>query len=115
MPSEPDKPIEQVLKNYAEKRRQDAGAPLEMHPATRKLLQGEVAGQRRPAGDGNGSFLNLLMTFWPRFAFAGSAVALLTVVIWLSLPKSEPTRQMARAPEKSAEPAESLFTKNDLA
>src|ERR1043166_1077169 len=113
MPSEPDKPIEQLLKKYAEKRRQDAGAPVEMHPATRRLLQGEVARQRRTAGAGNGSFLKLLLGSWPRFAFAGSAVALLTLIIWLSVPKSEPTRQLARA-EKRGEPAE-RFLKKDMA
>ena len=40
-----DRPIEKLLRRYANKRRDEAGAPVEMHPATRRLLQGEVASQ----------------------------------------------------------------------
>ena len=47
MPSEPENKIEELLKAYAKKRQEEAGAPFEMHPATRKLLQGEVA-RRQP-------------------------------------------------------------------
>lgn len=43
MPDEPNKHIDELLKAYAKKRREDAGAPTEMHPATRKMLQSEVA------------------------------------------------------------------------
>src|SRR6266404_235800 len=43
MSMEPERPIENLLRAWAKKRRDDAGAPLEMHPATRRLLQGEVA------------------------------------------------------------------------
>ncbi len=42
MPSEPERNIEKTLKAYARRRRQQAGAPLELHPATRRMLQGEV-------------------------------------------------------------------------
>lgn len=35
--------MEKTLKAYARRRRQQAGAPLELHPATRRMLQGEVA------------------------------------------------------------------------
>jgi hypothetical protein len=43
MPDEPEREIEKQLKAYAERRREQAGAPQELHPATRKMLQGEVA------------------------------------------------------------------------
>jgi len=38
-----ERPIEKLLHRYAEKRRDNAGAPLAMHAATRRALQGEVA------------------------------------------------------------------------
>src|SRR5215212_3736914 len=49
MPSEPDnRKIEELLKAYGKKRQEELHAPLELHPATRKMLQGEVA-KLRPA------------------------------------------------------------------
>jgi len=35
--------IEPILRAFAKKRREQSGAPMELHPATRRLLQGEVA------------------------------------------------------------------------
>ena len=43
MAAEPEKKIEELLQSYSRKRREDAGAPLEMHPATCRMLQGEAA------------------------------------------------------------------------
>ena len=43
MANEPERPIEKLLRDAAQKRRDEAGAPLELHSATRRLLQGEVA------------------------------------------------------------------------
>lgn len=43
MPPEPDNKMDDLLKAYAKKRRDEAGAPMAMHPATRRLLQSEVA------------------------------------------------------------------------
>jgi hypothetical protein len=40
---EPERKIEKWLRAYAKKRRSQAGAPDKMHPATRRLLQGEIA------------------------------------------------------------------------
>lgn len=45
---EPDRKIEKWLRGYAKKRREQSGAPLDLHPATRRMLQGEVA--RRSKG-----------------------------------------------------------------
>ena len=44
---EPERKIEKLLRAYAKKRRADAGDPLTLHPATRRLLLGEVA-RRKP-------------------------------------------------------------------
>ena len=35
---EPERPIEKLLRAWAKKRREDAGADLELHPADRRLL-----------------------------------------------------------------------------
>lgn len=43
MPNEPQREIEQELLAYKLRRREQAGAPPELHPATRRMLQGEVA------------------------------------------------------------------------
>ena len=40
---EPEREIEKLLRAYVRKRRADAGDPLKLHPATRRLLQGEAA------------------------------------------------------------------------
>lgn len=40
-----ERPIEKLLRRYAKKRRDESGPPPELHPATRRLLQGEVARQ----------------------------------------------------------------------
>ena len=42
---EPEREIEKLLRAYVRKRRADAGDPLKLHPATRRLLQGEAARQ----------------------------------------------------------------------
>src|SRR5262245_4332897 len=43
MPSDPDNKMDELLKSYAKKRQDEAGAPGEIHPATRRLLQAEIA------------------------------------------------------------------------
>ena len=42
MPPDPNDKMEELLKAFAQKRREQSGAPFELHPATRKLLQAEV-------------------------------------------------------------------------
>src|SRR5277367_964191 len=42
MSEEPNSKIDDLLKACAKKRREQAEPPLQMHPATRKLLQDEV-------------------------------------------------------------------------
>ena len=40
---EPERKIEKLLRAFAKKRQADAGDAIKLHPATRRLLQGEVA------------------------------------------------------------------------
>ena len=105
MPSEPDHKIDELLKAYAKKRREDAAAPLEMHPATRKLLQAEVARRWPRTSAESSSLLQLLARFWPRFAIAAAGLVLIAVVIHMSNPgpKAGYREQMARAENKPVE------------
>jgi hypothetical protein len=90
MESEPERDIEKQLKAYARKRRQDTGAPLEMHPVTRRMLQGEVAALK-PAKSADGS-KKLWMRFWPRLAMAGFIFAMLGIGTWALLVNRPPAK-----------------------
>ena len=87
MPDEPNRSVEEQLKAWAQKRRGEAGAPVELHPATRKLFQDEVertfskktAEAPAPAG-------GWLKLFWPRLALASSIGAVLIILAGLSGP-----------------------------
>lgn len=74
-----ERPIEKLLRRYAKKRREDAGAPLELHPATRRLLQGEVARQFRKAGAEASSSTGWLATLRQRWIYATAAVGAVVV------------------------------------
>lgn len=89
----PERDIEKMLKAAAEKRRREAGAPLELHPATRRLLHGEVARQYRRLprpGFAGGDFL--ARHRW-RIAWAAGLTAVLGLGLWMSQPR--PTRNPA--------------------
>ncbi len=84
MPSESDRPIEKQLREQAERRRAAVGKDtFALHPVTRNSLQVEVerefgkqarSGERRPGW----------FSWWPRLAFAGGALAVMTLfaVMW---------------------------------
>jgi hypothetical protein len=86
---EPERPIEKALRAYASKRRDEAGAPLELHPVTRKVLHDEI-GRKFPKPERkNRTFLNVLAQFWPRFAFAFGTLAVLALVLFVVLPDKD--------------------------
>ncbi len=109
MANEPERPIEKLLRAAAKKRRDDAGAPFELHPATRRLLQGEVARTFAKAQRQTRSFAEVLGQLWPRFAWGGTIFAVLAVTVYVLLPepgkgkqeallaKNEPTPEARRA------------------
>jgi hypothetical protein len=99
MANEPERPIEKLLRAAASKRRDDAGAPLELHPATRRLLQGEAARKFAAAHRASRSFFQGVAQLWPRFAWGVGMLAALTVIVWLLVPmpgKREPNALLAR-------------------
>src|SRR6266567_1889044 len=88
---EPERPIEKLLRAWAKKRRQDAVPPLELHPATRRMLQGEVTRKFGKAERKSGSFFEMLVALWPRFVWGLGVFAVLAAVAWLVLPSFNKT------------------------
>ena len=81
---EPERKIEKLLRAYAQKRRAEAGDPLKLHPATRRLLQGEAA--RHAPEAGQGSLFLLLLAIVPAqwvFALCVSLMAFLGATMFL--------------------------------
>ncbi len=83
MPDERD--IEKGLRAWATRRREDAGAPVKLHPATRRLLQAEAA--RLRGGCGRGSVARWLWGSPLRLVLNLSAVAALVIAAALLLPQ----------------------------
>jgi hypothetical protein len=86
MANEPERPIEKLLRAAAKKRRDEAGAPFELHSADRRLLQGEVARKFAQPHRETRSFADILGQLWPRFAWGIALLAVLGVAAWLLLP-----------------------------
>jgi hypothetical protein len=78
MPDDLNNKMDEMLRNYAQQRR-NVPDP-QMHPATRKVLQGEVARlykkEEKKAG-----FLAKMGRFWPQYAIGLAAVVVLLGVI----------------------------------
>jgi hypothetical protein len=75
--------MDDLLKAYAQKRRDEARAPLEMHPATRRMLHAEAAKLRHKARAQSSSWFHALALLWPRMAFAAAMVCVLGVTAWV--------------------------------
>ena len=104
MPDERD--IEKQLRAAAGQRRGKAGGKFELHPATRRLLQGEVLRTlgRNPGAARRKTFFGLT---WMRFAAATCTVTVLCFGTWALLHNPEPPakQQLAMADNKSASAA----------
>src|SRR5215204_2068901 len=105
MPPEGQNNSEEKLQRYAKERR-ERGVDFSLHPATRQMLQGEVARQFGKAASVTETkgWWAILLTFPGRLA-AGSAlavIALTCLVVWNNS-KREPRMQMAQAPQAGSE------------
>jgi hypothetical protein len=83
MAAEPEEKIEKLLHDYSRKRREDAGAPLEMHPATRRMLQGEVGRHFKDAHASARPWWKKLLLFGPKYAGALGMFAVLALGVWV--------------------------------
>jgi hypothetical protein len=112
MSNEPERPIEKALRACAKKRREDAGGPLELHPATRRLLQGEVARQFGRQGRDPRPFSIFIAGLWPK-AVLGVAVlgiiGLLAAILIPALNKSNPPSTLARNERRMLAPTETAI------
>lgn len=95
-----ERPIEKLLRRYAKQRADEAGSPPELHPATRRMLQGEVTrqfGRPRPAGR---RFWALVRTRWA-FGAAVAAIVLITGALLLpSLRRGNTPTELAQAKQE---------------
>src|SRR5436309_3974686 len=105
MSNEPERPIEKSLRACAQKRRADAGAPLELHPATRRLLQGEVARQFAKGQPERRAFSELLARLWPRFAWGLVVLAGLAVAFSLMVPGGNKAKEEFALAKNNDRPA----------
>ncbi len=99
-----ERPIEKLLRRFAKKRRDDAGAPLAMHPATRRLLQGEVARQFRKGDSERAASAGWLATLRQRWLYATaavSAVVVATILVWPHHPGGVGELAQQKAADKS--------------
>jgi hypothetical protein len=86
MSLEPEHPLDEVLRAAAAKRQQEAGAPFELHPATRRMLHGEVSRQFAKSQPDSGTSSRGFIRLWPRFAWGLGAVAILALAAFLLSP-----------------------------
>ncbi len=109
MANEPERPIEKLLRDAARQRRDAAGAPIELHPATRRLLQGEVARTLAKPGRQPRARAEGLGRLWARFAWGMAIFAVLVVAGYVLLPpvgKGKPEARLAKnEPRSGAVPA----------
>ncbi len=94
---EPERPIEKVLRAYAKKRRDEAGAAPELHPAIRRLLQDEIARRRpKPAGSGDSFFAGLFASAGRKLAFAACVMAFILIGGMLIIPSLSTAKYRAQ-------------------
>ena len=97
MSSEPERPIEKQLRASAQERRGRAAGGLEMHPATRRVLQGEVAHRfGRRAVTERLRFAWLFRKGWVRSLGAMAALGVVVIAAWVSFQASKPKGQDQR-------------------
>ena len=85
------------------KRRAEAGAPAELHPATRRLLQGEVARLRPTPAPVSVPWWQRLNGFWPRIATA-SVIIIASFLTFRSTHDETSVEQLVRRDEVKLAP-----------
>lgn len=88
---------DELLKRYAKERREQGGS-FELHPATRRLLQAEVARQFRARDPKKGGLPSWLGLWRGRLLLGGAVTAALVLAVWMFGPQNKPeaTIQLAK-------------------
>ncbi len=105
MANEPERPIEKLLRDAAKKRADEAGEPVSLHPANRRVLQGEVARKFAKGKPAEESFFASLPRLWPRLLVGAALLSGLAVMAWLILPRPGNTRGELSLASNEAAPA----------
>ena len=108
MSEKPDNQMERWLKEYAQRRRGELDEPIELHEATRTMLQGEVSRvypkpvATRPESQGSSA--------WMAWAIGGATVGVAAIVITYNsnLPQDPDPMKMAKADEEQPAAAEEM-------
>src|SRR5512141_1263664 len=96
-----ERPIEKLLRLAAKKRQDQHQGQFELHPATRRLLQGEVARQFGRHSAAAGSFAGVIARIWPRLALGAAILVALCAITWVSLPSKRPAGTIAFRKEQT--------------
>ena len=105
MPEKPENEMDETLRAYARQRRDNP--EVRIHPATRRMLQGEVKRSYGGAAEAGGSQIGRWWkSFWPYLAVTA---VLAFIVVELVLPPKGPQMTVAnKDEEEEVEPATSL-------
>jgi len=103
----PEREIEKLLRQCAQERAAEAETPLELHPATRRFLQAEVARKYGSAGREARSS-RIFSRLWPRLAWLSSLAALGVLAILYFGRTSSPQRTLQLAKKESLPPSPQL-------
>ena len=91
---EPERKIEKLLRAYAKKRRAQSGESFKLHPATRQLLQGEVA-RDKPTPEDEDESVSLWELLRQRWAFLLSFAACIFLIGIILLPVTNSAKKKA--------------------
>jgi hypothetical protein len=99
---EPERPIEKLLRDAGKKRA--SGRTVELHPATRRMLQGEVIRQfgKREDKTHSISSVDRLVRWWPRISWSFGVLLGLVGAALLMVPRQQQSREMAMGQSKRA-------------
>ena len=93
---EPERKIEKWLKAYAKKRRAQTGEPFKLHPATRRLLQSEVA-RDKPKPEDEDESVSLWEVIRQQWAILLSFAACIFLVGMIFLPIAYTAKKKAES------------------
>jgi len=97
MPDDPNNRIEEQLKAWAQKRREETGPPFELHSATRKQFQDEVARTYSKPAEPSEKKSAWLALLWPRLVWALPTLGVCLVAAALLLPSFAKSKSKGRA------------------
>lgn len=106
-----ERPIEKLLRRAAQKRNDEAGAPPELHPANRRLLQAEVARQF-PQPQAQAAARESTPPFWValtrRWAYALALIPVIGIVVVVVLPTMSKSKSKASMELAQSAPVETM-------